>query len=626
MNQLEYIPGMGGQKSIPMDGPSAFVGTADDLRSRKWKYDLGYRGLLNATRTAREVDIDFESDYETADALRRVADADVAARTPGTFLAQGEWKQNAYIVESKPTNIHYGWLSTTLKALLLDGAWWRVVKRSFRPENTIIDKQYITKRGSIVNAVGASDAPLNALTVYGRSIGGKGNPIENIMPKNLFGAPIAGYISGGANTYNQLSGLSGSGGTLFVAEIPSNTTFTISAKLYTGMNRFRISLFDADPRSGESFTTGHFSQLVNISDPTTDQTYTFSSGAFTWVALGLSTSATALKLDAQAQLETGSAATPYVAPGCIGINVDGAITSIDLDGNFLASLPNGTQDVLKVNSAGDVTLEKRVGVVDLGALTYSYGPGYFVSNAQSGIKNSGNIPDLRAENFTAASYIDVTNPNSPKTYVISLRYSGNSSQYCVKTDGSHNINPSGLCYYPLEEPQEIQLGSIDMPMLTNYSNISIAASITAVMLVKYETSPSVFLDYPHDYEYDYLARSAAAQIETSVLTPCDVLLTIYGLCDNPSITIGGNRYQVNCGVPANAYLTIDGREKTITVTLEDGTVVNVFADGVRGSGQGGGEYIFEPIQPGVQAVGWDGSFGFDLGWYEEEGEPPWSQS
>ena len=123
MNQLEYIPGIGGQKSIPMDGPSAFVGTADGLRSRKWQYDLGYRGLRNATRPARDVDVDFVSDYETANALRRVADADVMARTPGVFLAQGEWRQNAYIVESEPSNIHYGWLSTTLKALLLDGAW-----------------------------------------------------------------------------------------------------------------------------------------------------------------------------------------------------------------------------------------------------------------------------------------------------------------------------------------------------------------------------------------------------------------------------------------------------------------------------------------------------------------------
>lgn len=610
MNQLEYIPGMGGQKSIPMDGPSAFVGTADGLRSRKWKYDLGYRGLLNATRPAREVDVDFVSDYETADALRRVADADVAAQTPGMFLAQGEWRQNAYIVESEPSNIHYGWLSTTLKALLLDGAWWRVVKRSFRPENTIIDKQYITKRGSIVNAVGASDAPLNALTVYGRSIGGKGNPIESISAFNPF-ANVE-WQQGSINTTGSIP-----------ATASSTRIRTVNVQVVAGIT-YKISLSDM---TNYQYVCRAYSGETRIAANyvSADSSATWESTEKTWTP----TTSTYLSIVVRKSDDTDltpSDAPDVLADGGLLIKVDNTYTKIDLDGNFLASLPNGTQDVLKVNSAGDVTLEKRVGVVDLGELTYSYGPRYFVSNAQSGIKNSGNIPDLRAENFTAASYTDVTNPNSSKTYVISLRKSASSSQYCVKTDGSHDITPSGLCYYPLAEPQEIQLGSIDMPMLTNYSNILIVASITAIMLVKYETSPSVFLDYPHDYEYDYLARSVSAQIETSVLTPCDVLLTIYGQCDNPSITIGGNRYQVNCGVPANAYLTIDGREKTITVTLEDGTVVNVFADGVRGSGQGGGEYIFEPIQPGVQSVGWDGSFGFDLGWYEEEGEPPWSQS
>ena len=165
-----------------------------------------------------------------------------------------------------------------------------------------------------------------------------------------------------------------------------------------------------------------------------------------------------------------------------------------------------------------------------------------------------------------------------------------------------------------------------MPMVSNYDAISIAASFSPVITAKYETSPSVWLDYPHDYEYDFLARSAAASVETSVLTKCDVRLVIYGQCDNPYVVIGGNRYQVNCGVPAGAYLTIDGREKTIILTLEDGTTVNVFGDGVRGSGLGSGEYVFEPIKPGAQNVEWDGSFGFDLGWYEEEGEPPWSLS
>lgn len=275
MNQLEYVPGIGGA-SVQLDGPTSFVGIAENLRSREWEYDLGYRDLVSATRPAREVDVTFNADYQTADELRRVADADVTARTPGIFIAQQEWRQRGYILASNPNDIHFGRLSTELKIALLDGAWWRLVSQSF--------------------------------------------------------------------------------------------------------------------------------------------------------------------------------------------------------------------------------------------------------------------------------FIDD------------------------------------------------------------------------------ETTTDEFLDYPHDYPFDYAKRATIAAVTPSVLTPSAVHLVVYGPAINPYVIVGDNRYQVNVTVPAGGYLAVDGRDKTIVLTLADGTTRSEFAAGVRGSGQGGGEYVFEPIASGTQSVAWDGSFGFDLGWYEEEGEPPWSLS
>ena len=274
MNKLEYIPAALDADSVNMDGGGSFVGTANNIRSRAWAYKLGYRDLATANRPAREVDVDFQTDYATADAFRRAADADVMAKTPGMFVAQGEWKQRGYVLSSVPQYIHYGRLGTKLKIALLDGAWWRLQSREF------------------------------------------------------------------------------------------------------------------------------------------------------------------------------------LAP--------------DADGSYQ------------------------------------------------------------------------------------------------------------------------------------------------------------FLDYPHDYEYDYTPNLATTSIQTSVLTPCDVRLTIYGAASNPYVIIGGNTYKVNVTVPAGGYLVIDGREKTITLTLADGTQQNAFQYGVRGTGLGGGSYVFEPIQAGEQDVQWLGTFGFDLGWYEEEGEPPWT--
>lgn len=272
MNQLEYIPGIGGA-SIQLDGPVAFVGTADNLRGREWNYDLGYRDLLNANRPARVVDVTLWTDADTANALRRVADADVMAGKPGTFVAQNEWRQRGYILEAEPRVIHYGDLEIGLKVALLDGAWWRLESQTF---------------------------------------------------------------------YEQ---------------------------------------------------------------------------------------------------EDDSAQT--------------------------------------------------------------------------------------------------------------------------------------------------------------------------------------YLDYPYDYPHDYAKRPPATNIESSVLVPSAVHLVMFGPATNPYVIVGSNKYQVNVTVPSGGYTTIDGREKTIVTTLADGTQRNDFAYGVRGSGQGGGDYVFEPVQAGVQSVTWDGTFGFDLGWYEEEGEPPW---
>lgn len=275
MNKLEYQPGIGGQ-SVQLDGPTSFVGTAENLRSREWEYELGYRDLVSATRPAREVDVTFYAQFPDADAFRRVADADVMAGTPGTFIAQNEWKQRGYVLASQPNSIHYGNLVTDLKIALLDGAWWRLVVQTFMP--------------------------------------------------------------------------------------------------------------------------------------------------------------------------------------------------------------------------------------------------------------------------------------------------------------------------PEEEGED------------------------------------VYLDYPHDYPYDFMQTSHTGSIESGVLTPSDVYLVIYGPAVNPYIIVGGNKYQVNVTVPSGGYLVVDGREKTIVLTLADGTTQNAFSYGVRGGGQGGGTYIFEQIPAGVQEVTYSGSFGFDLGWYEEEGEPPWSLS
>ena len=132
-----------------------------------------------------------------------------------------------------------------------------------------------------------------------------------------------------------------------------------------------------------------------------------------------------------------------------------------------------------------------------------------------------------------------------------------------------------------------------------------------------------YLDLPYDLPYDLGIPLTTSFIEAGEWLESPVKLTIYGTAVNPAIRIGENWYKVDATVPDGGYMTIDPISRTVTITDSDGAVTDAFAKAHRGGGLGSGEYIFEPIPTGSHEVAWDMSFGFDLTWYEEEGEPPW---
>lgn len=132
------------------------------------------------------------------------------------------------------------------------------------------------------------------------------------------------------------------------------------------------------------------------------------------------------------------------------------------------------------------------------------------------------------------------------------------------------------------------------------------------------------LDLPADLPFDLAPMAVADKATNPMPMPLPILLRVYGPATNPYVTVAGNRYQVDATVPDGGYLTVDGVLKTIKLTDADGNVTDLFAKGHRGTGQGGGEYIFEKLPAGQSTVSWQNSFGFDLTVYLEEGEVPWS--
>lgn len=133
-----------------------------------------------------------------------------------------------------------------------------------------------------------------------------------------------------------------------------------------------------------------------------------------------------------------------------------------------------------------------------------------------------------------------------------------------------------------------------------------------------EVNDSAQLDYSYDYPYDYSKASGSQYVENDFFADSNFRMIVYGAADNPAIFINGHMYKVNVTVAANEYLTIDSIEKTIVLTRNDGTKVNVFDNRERSS------YIFEPIPSGNNAVSWSGDFGIDITLIEERSEPKWT--
>ena len=136
-----------------------------------------------------------------------------------------------------------------------------------------------------------------------------------------------------------------------------------------------------------------------------------------------------------------------------------------------------------------------------------------------------------------------------------------------------------------------------------------------------------FLDLPYDLPYDLGVPPTRKYFDGSEWGSAPLKFTIYGPAVNPAIRIDGNWYKADLTVPEGGYLVVNplASPRAVTLVNADGSTVDAFSKARRGDGLNSGEYIFQPASPGTHEVDWDRSFGFDLTWYEEEGEPPWSR-
>ena len=650
MDKFEYRPATLNADIVKMDGPRGFVGTAENVRSREWAREFGKSNLMSAVRLAREVEVDFNADYETMDGLREAADADLHNLTPGTFVAQGEWKQRGYVLQSMPRGIHFGWVNTSLVIALLDGAWWRIRGKSLVPPSaSAADRSYRQAAGEEVTAYGANGYAMRFASIYGVSVQSgtptpdSPAPVQMVEPKNVLEYYGAGTLSTDADS-NIVLNYSTANGNIAYGPIEPNTTYVLSVKQFTGANRRRIVLFDEEPVAG-TYAPANYNSIFNNNTWSGDWEYSFDSGSYTWMVVLLSTSTVTTATNADAQLEKGSSKTDYAPPGCIGLNCGGVQTAIDLDGNVLHGLDDTYRDTIDIDSDGNVVLTKRTVEYDLANLPPNpkttayviypkwefaqvYGSGGYRYYAYSYYFN--NIADLAQSclplcttaqgtaNLEDSNYLGILQQAHPYDESI-----GNEILYGKGQDSSWH-DPTGTAVFPLKETSwyTVNLGTITMPTVNANDVIKVIATVTPEISVEWPVAEHLNLDYPHDYPYNYTLPAVGGSIDTGRLVPCQPKITFYGPVTDPEITIAGNKYKVTGTLTSTDRLEADGREKTVLKIAGDGTVTNMFSAASRGSGA----YIFEPIPPGSHEITWDTTFGVDVQWYDEVGEPPWSQS
>lgn len=126
------------------------------------------------------------------------------------------------------------------------------------------------------------------------------------------------------------------------------------------------------------------------------------------------------------------------------------------------------------------------------------------------------------------------------------------------------------------------------------------------------------IEFPIGFPFD-LGRTSAGRntVNNTHYIPTSFLLTFYGPCVNPLISIGGNVYKVNTTVGDGEYLEIDSINKTVRRKTSIGWV-NEYNNREKS------QSIFEPIQPGVNTLVWSGAFSFDLTLHQERSELKWT--
>lgn len=203
-------------------------------------------------------------------------------------------------------------------------------------------------------------------------------------------------------------------------------------------------------------------------------------------------------------LNAGEELEPWCAPGLNSVDElaivvsmtdsddDGTTTPIDLEGNSLYSLPDGTCDELTIDATGAVTLVQRVGAAtipaDAGSTVWDEGSTRIKFNLPASYPSPAVVSDsthLRSDKIPPRPERGSANVGS---YVITAGGLGYARvDGATSKEGVVSLVGGGTVLYPLAEPKTITLTPVTLSSFpSDKSNIYTTSNIpTAELTVRY---------------------------------------------------------------------------------------------------------------------------------------------
>lgn len=606
-----------------------------ELRNYTWSYQTINSRISRFYRktTNRKIPLFVvgQSDAQAIEAMNRlfdVTEADIATHIPGKVFV-GEYYTTGFVTVSKKTEFLQSKQLCKLEITLTsdDPAWYRDQVHSFY---TDASTPKAAKSGDAITVSNVPASPVRGITLYGKTTQ-NGTPSPS-APISLVTVGADGNVKVSAK-----SGMSDEGGNEYIKIItqPRNVTATLGTSVVFSVAASGAGLAYqwqySTPAGGwvDSGQTGSKTDSLTIAAESHRDGYKYRCRITDANGRSVTSYEATLSIgDATAYDNpvTVQTATITTASGLPGVPVSSGGNYTDEDGQMWFA------DFAEYNA--DAGTAKRVRK-----------NAHFTSESEYGTPyKNGNEAIWRVQP------VHVELPNKGYPLALCSRYVRKSSYGNVKdNNGSIAITADGLIIlrddaltdaaavtamltsgdfeliYPLAEPVETDLTTSEFYALRMQSpNTTLYNEDGAFMDVVYSTVENTSgsavggFDYPYEYDLEYGVQTGGRNITNDTFTGNAFRILIYGAVINPTITIGGHAYTVNGAVGEGETLTIDSMTKTITLTTANGTKINYFDKRDRQN------YIFQPIQPGQNAVTWSGDFGFELTVIEERSEPKWT--